>query len=105
MKRDMRIRARLGLVLASAALVAAAGCSGGAAPQGGSGSSGTASSGQALFEEHCSVCHPTSRALQVQKDRQGWESTVSRMRGHGARLSDDEAAAVVDYLVAKDGGK
>ena len=99
MQRNAAVRRHVGVVLAGAALLAAAGCANSSA------TSSEASSGQALFEENCSVCHELTRATQAQKDRAGWVATVDRMRAHGAKVDDAQAAAIVDYLVSLNGGK
>ncbi|HEY5996621.1 MAG TPA: c-type cytochrome [Candidatus Deferrimicrobiaceae bacterium] len=63
-----------------------------------------AGDGKALFESKCTMCHAASRALSASKDKAGWQSTVERMKGKGAKVDDQEAAAIVDYL-AKEAGK
>ncbi|HEX9190924.1 MAG TPA: hypothetical protein VF847_02435 [Candidatus Deferrimicrobiaceae bacterium] len=55
---------------------------------------------KALFESKCSVCHALSRPLGKNKDRNGWTNTVTRMqRVNGCPVSDEEAKAIIDYLV------
>jgi cytochrome c5 len=56
------------------------------------------------FEETCSKCHATSRALGKKKDQAGWVQTVSRMaayheRQKGAPVSEEDQNAIVHYLV------
>lgn len=85
----------LGLVLLGA----------GCAQSGSSASASGATGGQALFESKCSVCHGLERPNSVKKDRAGWVATVDRMRSHGALVDDAQAAAIVDYLVKRDGGQ
>ena len=56
---------------------------------------------KALFEAKCSICHPTSRPLGKNKDRNGWTSTVTRMQQvNGCPITDAEAKTIIDYLVA-----
>ena len=56
---------------------------------------------KALFESKCAACHPLSRPLGKNKDRDGWTKTVVRMqKGNGCDITDAEAKAIVDYLVA-----
>jgi len=99
MRLSAGMRRHVGVLLVGAALLAVGGCaSSTSTPSQGS-------SGQALFEENCSVCHELTRATQAQKDRAGWVATVDRMREHGAKVSDEQAAAIVDYLVSLNGGK
>lgn len=56
--------------------------------------------GEVLLGERCVDCHGLGRVTSVRKSREEWAATVVRMIGHGARLTDDETAALVDYLVA-----
>jgi cytochrome c5 len=56
---------------------------------------------KALFEAKCSACHALSRPLGKNKDRDGWEKTVTRMQKvNGCPITDAEAKEIVDYLVA-----
>ncbi len=55
--------------------------------------------GREIFELRCSRCHTVETPLSRRKDRAGWERTVWAMRQRGARLTDEEAAEVVRYLV------
>lgn len=54
--------------------------------------------GANLLEERCSVCHPSSRPKSKQKTPEQWETTVNRMMGKGARLSEQEKATLLDFL-------
>ena len=54
--------------------------------------------GLSLLEERCSVCHPTSRPKSKQKTPEQWETTVNRMMGKGARLSEEEKVILLDFL-------
>lgn len=54
--------------------------------------------GAALLEERCSVCHPSTRPKSKQKTPEQWESTVNRMIGKGANLSEEEKAVLLDFL-------
>lgn len=54
--------------------------------------------GASLLEERCSVCHPSARPKSKQKTQEQWETTVSRMMGKGARLSEDEKAILIKFL-------
>jgi mono/diheme cytochrome c family protein len=80
------------------AVVGLAGCSAGSQA---SGAVSAVAQGQALVEQKCSVCHALDRVNAAQKDRASWVATVDRMRGHGANLTDAEAALVVDYLASR----
>jgi mono/diheme cytochrome c family protein len=55
---------------------------------------------KALFESKCSACHPISRPLGKNKDRDGWAKTVARMQKvNGCPITDEEAKTIIDYLV------
>jgi cytochrome c5 len=57
------------------------------------------SEGRVLLEERCTVCHTLDRVERAQKTREEWVSTVDRMVGLGAQLSDAEMEVLIDYLV------
>jgi competence protein ComEA len=46
----------------------------------------------------CSQCHELARSISLRQDRAGWQATVDKMVSLGARASDKDIAAVVDYL-------
>src|SRR3954454_13081422 len=48
----------------------------------------------------CSTCHEPNRVAAVRLTREGWESTVADMKWRGAKGTDEEFAAIVDYLAA-----
>lgn len=54
--------------------------------------------GEALVAERCISCHDLQRVDDASYDDVGWEATVDRMIANGAKLTDDEAAAVIEYL-------
>jgi len=54
--------------------------------------------GQVLLEERCSACHALARVENSQKTREEWATTVDRMVGYGAQLSDAERSVLLDYL-------
>ncbi len=56
--------------------------------------------GKALMNERCGGCHSTERVQTAKKSKADWETTVARMKGKGAKLSDAETAALVDFLAA-----
>ncbi len=59
-----------------------------------------AGSGKILFETRCAACHPLSRPLALRQDRAHWAADVTRMqRVNGCPITDEEAKAIVDYLV------
>jgi hypothetical protein len=51
-----------------------------------------------LVEERCSECHALTTVKVARKTHDEWEATVERMVELGARLSDQQAEEVVDYL-------
>ena len=61
--------------------------------------------GQALVSEQCGRCHPIEQVNGAKKDRVGWTATVARMRTNGLDVTDEQAAAIVDYLTQRDGGQ
>ena len=61
---------------------------------------------KALFESKCSACHTIDRPKGKKKSKEGWEATVTRMiKTNGARVTDEEAKAIIDYLAANFGTK
>ncbi len=54
--------------------------------------------GATLLEERCSTCHSTDRVKQAQKNQEGWDQTVTRMIKKGAKLTEEEKNALVDFL-------
>ncbi len=93
--------ARAALLLTGSLLAASllTGC--GAAPPAAS----TTTDGQALVAEQCGRCHAIEQVNGAKKDRAGWTATVARMRTNGLDVTDEQAAAIVDYLTQRDGGQ
>jgi competence protein ComEA len=56
--------------------------------------------GKAETERLCSQCHELARSISLRQDRAGWETTVDKMVSLGAKASDKETGAVIDYLAA-----
>jgi competence protein ComEA len=46
----------------------------------------------------CSACHEAAKATSVKLTREGWVETIDRMKAFGASGSDEEFAAIVEYL-------
>ena len=46
----------------------------------------------------CGVCHEPQRAASIRLTREGWESTIGDMIARGAKGSDEEFQAILDYL-------
>ena len=57
--------------------------------------------GRTLFESKCATCHSLERSLAVQADRAGWENTIKRMIGKGAKLDKAQVEPILGYLSAK----
>ena len=56
--------------------------------------------GKAETEKICSQCHELARSISLKQDRAGWEITVNQMVSLGAKATDKETGAVIDYLAA-----
>jgi len=57
------------------------------------------SDAKALFENRCSLCHPTNKPLSMSKSGEEWRQTVMRMKARaGDRISDEEAETIIKYL-------
>jgi competence protein ComEA len=54
--------------------------------------------GKAETEKICSQCHDLARSISQHQDRTGWETTVEKMVASGAKATDTEIEAVVNYL-------
>ena len=55
---------------------------------------------EAIARRLCSQCHPFEFVVAVARTRPQWEATVENMIGRGARGTNAEFAAVIDYLSA-----
>lgn len=65
-------------------------------PAGGQGPG--APTGDELLQARCTVCHDLARVEGASKTQAEWETTVERMRGKGAELTDAEAQTLVEFL-------
>jgi competence protein ComEA len=54
--------------------------------------------GKAELQKVCGVCHQAERSAAVRLTREGWEGVIADMIARGARGTDEEFAAVLDYL-------
>ncbi len=54
--------------------------------------------GKAAFEKVCVSCHEAEAVLGARRTRIGWEQTVEDMAARGAEGSEEQMAAIVDYL-------
>jgi competence protein ComEA len=46
----------------------------------------------------CGTCHPVERAASVRLTREGWQDTIGKMVTLGAKGSDEDMKAVLEYL-------
>lgn len=92
------------LLLVSALLLAAIfpSCGGGESPKPladtPSSTSPQVADGATLLQARCTRCHTLSRVERAQKTLDEWETTIQRMRGKGASLTDEEARTLAKYL-------
>jgi len=54
--------------------------------------------GKAETEKICAQCHELERSISLRQDRDGWQATMNKMITLGAKGTDQEFQAVVDYL-------
>jgi hypothetical protein len=54
---------------------------------------------KAVVVRACTTCHQASQVVAKRHTAQEWEMLIGKMLSLGARLSDDEAEQVYDYLV------
>jgi hypothetical protein len=52
-----------------------------------------------LVNTVCAACHSLDRVKDKTADKDGWTTTVTRMKGLGANLNDEQVPLLVDYLV------
>jgi competence protein ComEA len=56
--------------------------------------------GKETLVKVCGTCHQAERAASVRLTKEGWEEVIGDMIKRGARASDDDFAAVLQYLTA-----
>ena len=54
--------------------------------------------GKAELQKVCGICHQAERSAAVRLTREGWEGVIGDMIARGARGTDEEFAAILDYL-------
>jgi competence protein ComEA len=54
--------------------------------------------GKAEMTKVCSGCHELERSAAMHQDRDGWRTTVDKMVALGAKGTEQEFAAALDYL-------
>jgi competence protein ComEA len=55
--------------------------------------------GRAETEKLCKQCHEVSRSVSLRQDRDGWNTTITKMTAFGMKGADSDFALVLDYLV------
>lgn len=90
---------RMKIMLCAAAVLAALSFSGLQA--------GAGDQGEALLQKACTKCHSAKRICRNigKKDGPWWEKTVTRMIGHGAKLSDEQEDTLVSSLAGAEKDK
>lgn len=53
----------------------------------------------------CKGCHELERSVSKRQDRIGWQSTITKMVAFGAKGTDQELAAVAQYLATHFGAE
>ena len=56
-----------------------------------------------LVNDACASCHNLDRVKNKKADAAGWRTTVTRMQGKGAGVTDEQVPLLVDYLVKNAG--
>jgi|GEM_PF-917825 len=54
--------------------------------------------GKVLLEQRCTGCHSLDKAKSGQRDQTGWQAVVDDMIKKGAKLNEDEAKVLAEYL-------
>ncbi len=54
--------------------------------------------GEAILNTKCTGCHTLDRVLAEDGDAVTWAAIIDEMIAKGAQVSDDEAAALAEYL-------
>jgi hypothetical protein len=60
--------------------------------------SGSATTGAALMQERCTVCHSSTRVVSAHHTAAEWKVTVDRMIARGAKLTPQEEQDLINYL-------
>ena len=56
-----------------------------------------------LYVKKCSICHVIERSRSKKKSAKGWRTTVMRMKGKKAPITDKEAEIIIRHLTEKYG--
>jgi competence protein ComEA len=54
--------------------------------------------GKEETQKLCSRCHDMDKSVSINQDRAGWQRTIEKMLAFGAKATDQEFKAVLDYL-------
>lgn len=54
--------------------------------------------GETILNAKCVSCHSLDTVLEQENDAVGWAAVIDDMIARGASLTDDEAAALAEYL-------
>ena len=55
--------------------------------------------GRAETEKLCKQCHELARSVSLRQDRDGWNTTITKMTAFGMKGTESDFALVLDYLV------
>ncbi|HEY1340061.1 MAG TPA: cytochrome c [Bryobacteraceae bacterium] len=69
----------------------------------GAASAANAQDAKATFQKVCGTCHETTVATATHRSRVQWQEEIDKMISLGAKATDDEFTAVLDYLTAEYG--
>lgn len=94
------IRIRAGLLVTSVVVLSGVVLAArqGGAPPAASGEGLPDGPGKDAVVRVCSVCHEPVRAASVRLTRDGWAETIDDMKHRGAKGTDEDFQAVLDYL-------
>jgi competence protein ComEA len=56
--------------------------------------------GREETEKLCSDCHELARSISLRQNRDGWKATINKMISLGAKGTEEEFSAALDYLSA-----
>ena len=54
--------------------------------------------GKAEVQKLCVGCHELDRSISKRQDRDGWQTTLTKMTALGMKATDEEIRAMVEYL-------
>ena len=54
--------------------------------------------GMAETARTCKGCHEVERSVSLRQDKDGWNTTLTKMVGFGMRAKDSDLAIIADYL-------